>query len=83
MRIKELLENREIANPTVSQCGKSNLSAMRKSQCVSLGYRKHETDHTAGTGKQGKKGTGVKLKGKRMASVKHGGSVRNYGGTHS
>jgi hypothetical protein len=84
MRIIDLLE-KNIAKPKKSQCDKpkADLSAVRYSQCVSLGYKAHDSDHTAGTGQQGKKGSGVKLKGKRMASVKHGGSVKNYGGSHS
>lgn len=84
MRIFELLE-RDIPNPKRSQCNKprADLSSVRYSQCVSLGYKAHDSEHTAGTGKQGKKGSGVKLKGRKMASTKHGGSVKNYGGSHS
>jgi len=80
MRIQELLE--KIAAPTASQCsvGKSRLSNVRYSQCVSRGLIKHDSDHTAGTGTQGKKGSGVRLKGKKMKSEIHGGPVKDYDG---
>lgn len=80
MRIEELLE--KIAAPTASQCsvGKSRLSNVRYSQCVSRGLIKHDSDHTAGTGTQGKKGSGVRLKGKKMKSEIHGGPVKDYDG---
>lgn len=80
MKIFELLSEKKIANPTKSQCKTKRLSNVRYSQCVSLGYRAHDSDHTAGTGKQGKKGSGVKLKGKKMKSEIHGGSVKDYDG---
>jgi hypothetical protein len=41
---------------------------------------KHDSSHTAGTGTQGKKGTGVKLRGKKMKSEIHGGPVKDYDG---
>ena len=80
MRIQELLE--KIAAPTASQCsvGKARLSNVRYSQCVSRGLLKHDSDHTAGTGKQGKKGSGVRIKGKKMKSELHGGPVKDYDG---
>lgn len=80
MQIKELLE--KIAAPTASQCsvGKSRLSNVRYSQCVSRGLLKHDSDHTAGTGTQGKKGSGVRIKGKKMKSEIHGGPVKDYDG---
>lgn len=80
MRIEELLE--KIAAPTASQCsvGKARLSNVRYSQCVSRGLIKHDSDHTAGTGTQGKKGSGVRLKGKKMKSTIHGGPVKDYDG---
>jgi hypothetical protein len=83
MRINELLAEKKIANPTKSQCAIKRLSNVRYSQCVSLGLRNHDTDHTAGTGKQGKKGSGVRLQGKKSKSEKHGGPVKNYGGDHN
>jgi len=81
MLIKELLE-KKVASPTSSQCsvGKARLSNMRYSQCVSHGLLKHDSDHTAGTGKQGKKGSGVRLKGRKMKSEIHGGPVKDYDG---
>jgi len=83
MKISELLTEKHIANPAKSQCAIKRLSNVRYSQCVSLGLRAHDSEHTAGTGKQGKKGSGVRLQGKRMRSEKHGGPVKNYGGDHS
>lgn len=82
MRIIELLSEKKMANPTASQCsvGKSRLSNVRYSQCVSLGLLKHDSDHTDGTGRQGVKGSGVKLKGKRRKSEIHGGPVKDYDG---
>lgn len=79
MRIKELLE-RKIPNPTQSQCKAKRLSRVRYGQCVSLGYRAHDTDHTDGTGKQGVKGSGKKLKGRKAKSEIHGGRVKDYDG---
>ena len=80
MRIIELLSEKKLAAPTASQCsvGHSRLSNVRYSQCVSRGMLKHDTEHTDGTGKQGVKGSGVKLKGKRRKSEVHGGPVKDY-----
>jgi hypothetical protein len=39
---------------------------------------KHDTGHTDGTGKQGVKGSGRSLKGRKAKSVKHGGIVKDY-----
>jgi hypothetical protein len=41
---------------------------------------KHDTSHTDGTGKQGVKGSGHPLKGRKAKSVKHGGIVKDYSG---
>jgi hypothetical protein len=81
MRITDLLE-KHLQAPTQSQCsvGHSRLSNVRYAQCVSHGLLKHDSDHTAGTGTQGKKGSGVSLKGKRMKSSKYGGPVKDYSG---
>jgi hypothetical protein len=81
MRIIDLFE-KHLKAPTASQCsvGHSRLSNVRYAQCVSHGLIKHDSDHTAGTGTQGKKGSGVSLKGKRMKSTKHGGPVKDYSG---
>ena len=85
MRITELLAEKKLAAPTQSQCsiGRSRLSNVRYSQCVSHGLLKHDSEHTDGTGKQGVDGSGVRLKGRKAKSEKHGGPVKNYGGKHS
>jgi hypothetical protein len=74
----------EIANPTRSQCkGGHSLSRVRYNQCVSLGYTAHDSDHTDGSGQQGKKGSGKPLRGKAGAkgqSERHGGVVKDYSG---
>lgn len=77
MRIQELLE-KKLPAPTASQCAVKRLSNVRYSQCVSLGLRAHDSDHTDGTGKQGVKGSGVKLRGKKAKSEIHGGRVKDY-----
>jgi hypothetical protein len=85
MRITELLAEKKLATPTASQCsiGRSRLSNVRYAQCVSRGMLKHDSEHTDGTGKQGVDGSGVRLKGRKAKSEKHGGPVKNYGGKHS
>ena len=82
MKILELLSEKNISGPTQSQCsiGRSRLSNVRYSQCVSQGLLKHDSDHTDGTGRQGVKGSGVKLKGKKRKSEIHGGPVKDYDG---
>lgn len=82
MRIKEILSEKKLPAPTASQCsvGHSRLSNVRYAQCVSHGLLKHDSDHTDGTGKQGVKGSGVKLKGKKRKSELHGGTVKDYDG---
>lgn len=76
--INQPLEEKKLSAPSKSQCAVKRLSRVRYSQCVSLGLRAHDSDHTAGTGKQGKKGSGVKLKGRKMKSEIHGGPVQDY-----
>lgn len=85
MRIYELLAEKKIAAPTASQCsvGHQRLSNVRYAQCVSRGMLKHDSSHTDGTGKQGVKGSGKPLKGRKAKSEKFGGPVKNYGGSHS
>jgi hypothetical protein len=80
MKITELLSEKKLAAPTASQCsvGHSRLSNVRYSQCVSRGLLKHDTDHTDGTGKQGVKGSGKSLKGRKTKSEVHGGPVKDY-----
>jgi len=41
---------------------------------------KHDTGHTDGTGKQGVKGSGHPLKGRKAKSERHGGIVKDYSG---
>lgn len=79
MRIKELLE-KKLSKPTASQCAAKHLSNVRYSQCVSYGLKAHSSDHTDGNGKQGVKGSGVPLRGKKSSSVRHGGIVKDYSG---
>jgi len=80
MRIIELVTEKKLAQPTASQCAVKRLSNVRYAQCVSHGFRAHDTDHTDGNGKQGVAGSGVKLKGKKAKSVRHGGHVKDYSG---
>lgn len=82
MRITELILEKKLKDPTASQCsvGHSRLSNVRYSQCVSLGLLKHDSNHTDGTGKQGVKGSGKSLKGRRAKSEIHGGPVKDYDG---
>lgn len=77
MRAYEFISEK-MANPTTAQCSIRKLSNVRRSQCVSLGLRAHASGHTAGTGTQGVKGSGVKLQGKKMKSEIHGGPVKSY-----
>ena len=82
MRILELLTEKQLPTPTASQCsvGQSRLSNVRYAQCVSHGLLAHDSEHTAGTGKQGVKGSGQKLKGRKAKSELHGGPVKDYDG---
>ena len=79
MKIQELLE-KKLPKPTASQCAVKRLSNVRYSQCVSLGMRAHDSGHTDGTGKQGVKGSGKPLKGRKAKSEIHGGPVKDYDG---
>jgi len=84
MRAREFISEKNIPNPTRSQCkGGRSLSNVRYGQCVSLGYLAHDSDHTDGNGKQGDDGSGVRLRGKKGAkgqSEIHGGIVKDYDG---
>jgi len=80
MRAIEFLPERKLSAPTASQCAVKRLSNVRYAQCVSLGMRAHDTDHTDGTGKQGQKGSGRRLKGRKAKSEVHGGPVKDYSG---
>ena len=79
MKIQDLLE-KKLPKPTASQCAVKRLSNVRYSQCVSLGMRAHDSGHTDGTGKQGVKGSGKPLKGRKAKSEIHGGPVKDYDG---
>lgn len=83
MKIFELLSEKTIKAPTRSQCQKPNLSNVRMAQCVSRGFRAHDSDHTDGTGRQGVKGSGKKLRGRRVKGEKFGGPLKYYPGSRS
>ena len=80
MRAQEFISEKKLATPTASQCsiGHSRMSNVRYAQCVSHGMLKHDSDHTDGTGKQGVKGSGHPLKGRKSKSEVHGGPVKDY-----
>jgi len=80
MRIYELLDERKLPVPTASQCAVKRLSNVRYAQCVSHGLRAHDSEHTDGTGTQGVKGSGHRLKGRKAKSERHGGPVKDYSG---
>lgn len=81
MRASEFInEKKKVPNPTQSQCQAKRLSNVRYAQCVSLGLKAHDSDHTDGTGKQGVKGSGKSLKGRRSRSERHGGATKDYSG---
>jgi hypothetical protein len=78
MKITELLSEKKLAMPTASQCAVKRLSNVRYAQCVGHGLRAHDSDHTDGTGKQGEKGSGHPVKGRKAKSEKYGGRVKDY-----
>lgn len=81
MRAQEFISEKKVPQPNKSQCQTKRLSNVRYSQCVSLGYKAHDSDHTDGTGRQGKKGSGVPLRGKSGTAGRseiHGGRVKDY-----
>lgn len=81
MRASEFISEKKLSNPTQSQCKLKRLSRVRYGQCVSLGYRAHDTGHTDGTGKQGVKGSGKSLRGRKAKSERHGGHIKDYSGS--
>ena len=83
MRIIELLSEKKLPAPTQSQCDvrASRLSNVRYSQCVGMGMRPHDSDHTDGTGKQGVKGSGKPQKGRKIKSTKYGGPNKYWPGS--
>ena len=74
------LDERRFKLPTDSQCKVKRLSNVRYASCVALGLRSHDSNHTDGTGKQGVKGTGNPLRGKKSKSEIFGGPVKDYSG---
>jgi hypothetical protein len=80
MRATEFVSEKKMSKPTASQCAVKRLSNVRYAQCVSLGMRAHDSEHTDGTGKQGVKGSGHRLKGRKARSERHGGPVKDYSG---
>jgi hypothetical protein len=80
MRAYEFVLEKKIPLPTKSQCAIKHLSNVRYAQCVATGLRAHDSEHTDGTGKQGKKGSGVRLKGRKSKSEVYGGPVKDYSG---
>jgi hypothetical protein len=43
----------------------------------------HDSDHTDGTGKQGVKGSGKSVKGRKLKSEKYGGNQKYYPGSRN
>jgi len=85
MKIYELLGEKKIPHPTQSQCDvrASRLSNVRYAQCVGLGLRPHDSDHTDGTGKQGVKGSGKPQRGRKIKSEKYGGPNKYWPGSRN
>jgi len=83
MRITELLAEKKLPAPTQSQCDvrASRLSNVRYSQCVGMGMRPHDSDHTDGSGKQGVKGSGKSQNGRKIKSTKYGGPNTYWAGS--
>lgn len=75
------LAEKKVPLPTKSQCAVKKLSNVRYAQCVATGFKAHDTDHTDGTGTQGVKGSGKKLRGRKVKSVKYGGNQKYYHGS--
>ena len=80
MRAQEFIIEKKLKAPTQSQCsvGKARMSNVRYAQCVGRGMIAHDSDHTDGTGTQGKKGTGKRLKHKKTKSELVGGPTKDY-----
>jgi hypothetical protein len=85
MKIHELLSEKKLPPPTQSQCDvrASRLSNVRYSQCVGMGMRPHDSDHTDGTGTQGVKGSGKPQKGRKIKSEKYGGPNKYWPGSRT
>jgi hypothetical protein len=81
VRITEIIIEKKIAKPTQSQCQVKRLSNVRYAQCVALGMKAHDSDHTDGTGRQGVKGSGKSQRGRKIKSAKYGGPNKYYPGS--
>lgn len=77
------LDEKKLPLPTQSQCRVKHLSNVRYAQCVATGRKAHDTDHTDGTGRQGVKGSGKPLRGRKVKSVKYGGNQKYYPGSRN
>jgi hypothetical protein len=83
MRAIEFILEKKVPHPTQSQCQVKRLSNVRYAQCVALGLKAHDSDHTDGTGKQGVAGSGKSVKGRKLKSVKYGGNQKYYPGSRN
>ena len=83
MKINELLAEKKLPKPSASQCQVKRLSNVRYAQCVALGMKAHDSDHTDGTGTQGVKGSGKTQRGRKIKSEKYGGPNKYYAGSRN
>jgi len=54
------------------------IGASAEASCKAQGYIARTSKHTDGTGKQGKKGSGVPVTGKTAPSQQYGGKIKSY-----
>lgn len=81
MRAQEFITEKKASAKTCRKGREGKrIAASMRSSCVSQGLIPHKTGHTAGTGKQGVKGSGVKLDGRTLKGVKYNGPVKDYSG---
>lgn len=79
MKIHELLvEKRASAKLCRKAKEGKKIGASARSSCVAQGQLPRRSHHTAGTGKQGKKGSGDPVHGKTEPSEKYGGKIKSY-----
>ena len=78
MRANEFVTEKKASSKTCNSHKK--LGRSMQSSCVSQGLRPHQSNHTAGTGTQGKKGSGIHLQGTKRKSVRYNGDVKDYSG---
>jgi hypothetical protein len=78
MRAKDFIFEKKASANTCrrGRSGKS-IGISARSSCVSQGLMTRQTDHTDGTGRQGVKGSGKKLRG-YVKGEKYGGPARDY-----